>query len=442
MGCTLSELRHRHHNNHHTNIFKVFNVDIDGVYRNPGKLEITTEDLIFHHKNKEPIRWPLRYLRRYGFDEDLFSFESGRRCPTGPGIYAFKCSRASALFELLQECIQRAGGVGGGGGAGGGIVGQHDDAAVRPVSLLQTDNHTQTIDSNQHSPSAHALNMPAHGVISLADFPQISNSLHEYINHDAPPHSASRHNGARTSMGIDLSRQVSLQSEPEPQIQYAQLDLGADEEVESSHRGATPALGAMGANYMNMPKQTTNGGMSGGSMSSGGLSSGGMSLSSSVPLIEAPPLPPLLEEDSGGEEAMVNYLNLGPNRAPAFMAITNKNTSIANAASGADDDNGEMKMTYIQVDFKDTESSGDASSLNNGRTLGNGNLHSKRGEGVRNGGGGGGATPQTIDSYAVIDFNKTAAISAMLTQQTEEEGGGRKTRHNSSKEFENTFHLQ
>ena len=46
---------------------------------------------------------------RYGFDSELFSFESGRRCPTGPGIYAFKCKRAEALFNLLQEYIQRAG---------------------------------------------------------------------------------------------------------------------------------------------------------------------------------------------------------------------------------------------------------------------------------------------------------------------------------------------
>lgn len=45
-------------------------------------------------------------FHRYGFDAELFSFESGRRCPTGPGIYAFKCRRAEALFNLLQLQIQ------------------------------------------------------------------------------------------------------------------------------------------------------------------------------------------------------------------------------------------------------------------------------------------------------------------------------------------------
>ena len=34
--------------------------------------------------------WPLKSLRRYGADDDVFSFESGRRCPMGEGIFAFK----------------------------------------------------------------------------------------------------------------------------------------------------------------------------------------------------------------------------------------------------------------------------------------------------------------------------------------------------------------
>ena len=35
-------------------------------------------------------RWPLRCLRRYGAEADVFSFESGRKCETGAGIYAFR----------------------------------------------------------------------------------------------------------------------------------------------------------------------------------------------------------------------------------------------------------------------------------------------------------------------------------------------------------------
>ena len=36
----------------------------------------------------------------------VLSFESGRRCPTGPGIYAFRCTRAQNLFNLLQSRVR------------------------------------------------------------------------------------------------------------------------------------------------------------------------------------------------------------------------------------------------------------------------------------------------------------------------------------------------
>lgn len=82
------------------------NVDDLGNRLNPGQLEITETDLVLYQRKKAPVKWPLRSLRRYGFDAELFSFESGRRCPTGPGIYAFRCQRAEQLFNLLQTHIQ------------------------------------------------------------------------------------------------------------------------------------------------------------------------------------------------------------------------------------------------------------------------------------------------------------------------------------------------
>lgn len=82
------------------------NVDEQGNRINPGQLEITEFDLVLYQRGKPPIKWPLRTLRRYGFDAEHFSFESGRRCQTGPGIYAFQCRRAEQLFNLLQSRIQ------------------------------------------------------------------------------------------------------------------------------------------------------------------------------------------------------------------------------------------------------------------------------------------------------------------------------------------------
>lgn len=89
-------------NDVHANIFRVLNLDDDGQALCSGQLEVTELELILYQHAKTPVRWPLRCLRRYGFDMDVFTFESGRRCVTGPGIYAFKCQRAEQLFNLLQ----------------------------------------------------------------------------------------------------------------------------------------------------------------------------------------------------------------------------------------------------------------------------------------------------------------------------------------------------
>ena len=105
MGCFFTKPER---NGRNRKIFRVYNVDENGEELNHGKIEVTESDLILYHRQKE-IRWPLRCLRRYGWEEELFSFESGRRCATGPGIFAFKCQRAEVLFNTVQESIRRAG---------------------------------------------------------------------------------------------------------------------------------------------------------------------------------------------------------------------------------------------------------------------------------------------------------------------------------------------
>lgn len=73
---------------------------------NVGQLEVTDLELVFYQRGKPAIRWPLKTLRRYGYDSEHFSFESGRRSPTGPGIYAFLCRRAEQLVALLETRLQ------------------------------------------------------------------------------------------------------------------------------------------------------------------------------------------------------------------------------------------------------------------------------------------------------------------------------------------------
>lgn len=102
MGCINSKTDI---NDRHPNIFQVTNVNDQGRPITPGKLEVTEIELVFYQRGKKPTKWPLRSLRKYGFDTEVFSFECGRRCPTGQGIYAFKCKKAEQLFNVVQQYI-------------------------------------------------------------------------------------------------------------------------------------------------------------------------------------------------------------------------------------------------------------------------------------------------------------------------------------------------
>ncbi|KAG5891368.1 hypothetical protein JTB14_007608 [Gonioctena quinquepunctata] len=102
MGCISSKTDI---NDRHPNIFQVTNVNDLGRPISPGKLQVTETELVFYQRGKKPTKWPLRSLRKYGFDTEVFSFECGRRCPTGHGIYAFKCKKAEQLFNIVQHHI-------------------------------------------------------------------------------------------------------------------------------------------------------------------------------------------------------------------------------------------------------------------------------------------------------------------------------------------------
>uniref|UniRef100_A0A182PG38 IRS-type PTB domain-containing protein n=1 Tax=Anopheles epiroticus TaxID=199890 RepID=A0A182PG38_9DIPT len=103
MGCINSK---KDEKDYHPNIFHVINIDNDGTELWSGRLEVTRVELTLYRKGKEPTKWPLKCLRRYGYNVDQFSFEAGRRCTTGEGIYAFRCRRAETLFYTVQAYIQ------------------------------------------------------------------------------------------------------------------------------------------------------------------------------------------------------------------------------------------------------------------------------------------------------------------------------------------------
>lgn len=85
--------------------FQVTNVDQDKNEVSRGELQLTDKDLIYFKPGKFPTRWPINSIRRYGWSEkmNLFSFEAGRRCPSGEAMYAFRLSRGADLLNRLKE---------------------------------------------------------------------------------------------------------------------------------------------------------------------------------------------------------------------------------------------------------------------------------------------------------------------------------------------------
>ena len=192
MGCFQSKAHARETNSH---IFRVHNVDDLGAEISPGKIEVTESDLILYQRGKEPILWPLRCLRRYGFDEELFSFESGRRCATGSGIYAFKCRRAEELFSLVQEAIQS--------------VGQQSHLRSQPLvngtgTLMPQQNSRPTSMVDPHEPSG--IYLSVRGRVAV-----VPNDQHLYMNGSVVPQEESGPNYINTNPNrADAQRRESI----------------------------------------------------------------------------------------------------------------------------------------------------------------------------------------------------------------------------------------
>ena len=90
------------------NIFLVKNINEDKHLVQKGHLEVSITELIYTDDNSnDRWTWPLRYLRKYGCDGEVFSFEAGRKCPGGEGLYAFASKRASKIFELVARNINQ-----------------------------------------------------------------------------------------------------------------------------------------------------------------------------------------------------------------------------------------------------------------------------------------------------------------------------------------------
>ncbi len=82
-------------------------MDDEGNELGSGTMELTQTELILHTRKRDAIRWPYLCLRRYGYDSNLFSFESGRRCQTGQGKIILTSTLCRCKTKLCVKQISK-----------------------------------------------------------------------------------------------------------------------------------------------------------------------------------------------------------------------------------------------------------------------------------------------------------------------------------------------
>ena len=453
MGCHLSRKSDADNN---PRIFKVFNVDDQWTELSAGKIEITDTNLILYQKGKEAIHWPLRSLRRYGFDAELFSFESGRRCPTGPGIYAFKCRRADALFNLLQESIQKAGQEeqqqrttivdDSGGSRPGSLVVIHQQADgspvpgqyIQPLTLAESQAAQAAAQAAAAAAAAGAEGQSPHhyvnGDVALGNGHSRSalflpaNQMHEYVNTTVAQPATSAHVTQR-SASVDMShirvdlgqsngaRVVERNNSEGQVITYAILDLppskdtiikdrsqGTPCHTAIAHNGSAVMidLASSQATYVNVPASDTQNKVTSGP--SGEHRPSVASLGNGVRKVS-------LQQQTSKDDQH-SYANLDLVAAPNTQQQQQQQVHHPPKPEPR-----KHKVNYIQLDLK-----GSSDNLSNGGVVPPASpisLTSSIPE----------SPSRRTESYATIDFHKTAALSSAKSSNDD---GFRKTRHNSN----------
>ena len=55
--------------------------------------------------NVPELVWPYRYIRRYGKSSSSFTFEAGRKCASGDGVFTFSTPEGNIIFQKVQKMV-------------------------------------------------------------------------------------------------------------------------------------------------------------------------------------------------------------------------------------------------------------------------------------------------------------------------------------------------
>ena len=393
MGCVYSNS-----SDSDPRIFRVMNVDDRGLERNPGKIEITDTDLILYRRGDDPVRWPLRCLRRYGFDSELFSFESGRRCPTGQGIYAFKCHQAEALFNLLQECVAKA-------GQDDQVIerGTNDPVQANEPLNINVPPYSLQVQNDRQYMNGDIVQSANQSITTQVSVPNGSDDIHDYINtHIAPTNRSSVTDPG--TLQVEVSTTAGAQENGKV-IKYAVLNLPTL--PEGITRGRLPSIqtdiseadtlrldpSSSQATYINVGKDDVQ-----------------IRKNSDVFVNETtqvvppnghalrPPMNLQLVENEPAPYANVSLVP-GPSKPRAKKPHYKEKW-------------GDRTITYVELDLREDNQTVPASPIS---VASSSNLDSPS---------------RRTDSYAKIDITRTRALENSTKQNDED--GSRKTRHNSN----------